>query len=96
MSSGEKILLMGLGIVAVIKEKAQRKMNVLIQKGENSKGNYEKTIRELIAKGEAKKAVLTKITLASKGVLKNRLQFASKEDIDRIEKKLEEIRQKLT
>ena len=95
MLSGEKILFASIGIAAVIKEKAQRKINVLIQKGGYSKGNSEKIIRELIAKGEEQKDVLTKIAQAKKSFLKNRLQFASKEDISRIEKILEDIRQKL-
>jgi len=95
MPSGKNILLAGLGIIAVMKEEAQKQIDILIQKGGVSKGNSEKIILELITKGEAEKAGLTKIALAGKGVLKSRLQFASKEDIDRIEKKLEEISQKL-
>ncbi len=50
MPSGEKFLLAGLGIIAVMKEKAQKQINVLIQKCGISKV-YKSTVLNMCHSG---------------------------------------------
>jgi len=96
MQVAEKAFLVGLGAFSIARERVQKKIDELVQKGEGTKSNTGNLLRELIQKGRAEKEALRSTASRSKGAVLDQLKFATKEDIARLEQKLEELKQKLT
>ncbi len=83
----KKVLLAGLGTIILTKEKATEIANDLIKQGDLSEKEGKKFVDELLLKSKEGQAEIAKIL---EKVLKNS-KVATNEDVERIEKKLDQI-----
>jgi len=90
----KKTVLMGLGAITITKEKAEQIVDELIKKGELAKEERPKAIQDILNKAEEQEKVLfTKITSeVNKAIAK--LDIATKEDLKKLEKKIDELQKK--
>lgn len=95
MQVAEKTFLVGLGIFSVTRERVQKKIDELVRKGKETSDEAGDLVQKLIQKGRAEKEALHSTASRSKGTVLDQLNLATKEDIARLEQKLEELKQKL-
>jgi polyhydroxyalkanoate synthesis regulator phasin len=87
----EKGLYMGLGILTVTKEKAEKLIQDLVDKGKLTQDESAKAIKDLLAKAEEeKKAFGQKVDTALEGAVR-KLNLVTQKDIQEINKKLDKI-----
>ncbi|MBN2030856.1 phasin family protein [bacterium] len=87
----EKSLYIGLGILTITKEKAEQVINELVDKGKIKREESSKAIKDLIAKAEEEKKILShKIETGIENAL-TKLNIATKKDLETINKKLDKI-----
>lgn len=91
----EKVYLTGLGVFSVGREKAKEIVDELVEKGKITAEEAPKIMKDLMAKAEAgKKAFEDRIEAGIENAL-NRVNVASKKDIEALEKKLDMILKEL-
>jgi len=85
----KKSVLMGLGAITLTKEKVEQIVDELIKKGELTKGERSKAVRDLLTKvQEQEKALNEKVNgVVVKTIEK--LDLPSRKDIERLEKKID-------
>ena len=87
----EKGLYAGLGILTVTKEKAEKLIEELVDKGKLTQDESAKAIKDLLAKAEEeKKAFGQKVDGAIEGAVR-KLNLATQKDLQEINKKLDRI-----
>lgn len=87
----EKGFYLGLGLLSLSKEKAEEIINDLVEKGKISSEQSSKAIKDLLAKAEEEKKVLTeKIDSALESAMK-KMNLATRHDLEELNKKLDKI-----
>jgi len=91
----EKAYLAGLGALTVTKDKAKEIVDELVEKGKITAEEAPKFLKDVIAKAEeGKKEIEQRIQKGTEDAL-NKLNVASKKDIEALEKKLDLILKEL-
>ena len=91
----EKAYLAGLGAWSVTKEKAKEIVDDLVEKGKITADEAPKILKEVVAKAEeSKKALEERIEKGVENTV-NKLNLATKSDVQRVEEKLDLILKEL-
>lgn len=95
MSVVKSLLNLGLGALAMTKEKAEQVVSELVKKGEIGQDEGKELINELIKKGEkSKKEIEEQIEKIVKNVIE-RLDISTKKEIKELKSEVEELKKKL-
>jgi len=89
-----KIGLLGLGIAALTKEKAEEIIEELVEKGELSEAEGSALAKDLLKKSETQRSALEKKIEAEVKKAAGKLNLATKDDIKRLEKKIDAVKKK--
>jgi len=89
-----KLILSGIGVFAFTQEKIEELVEELAKKGEIAWGEKEDLLKELIEKGEQQKAEIERKIGEKVEKILSRINVASKDDIKRLEKKIDELGRK--
>ena len=88
----KKGVLLGLGALAVSKEKVEEVVDELIKKGELAKDERSKAIQDFLKKAEDQERILiAKINTEVDKAIK-KLGIPTKQDLERLEKKIDELK----
>ena len=91
-NTGEKLLELGLGAMVLTKEKVEKAVKTLEQKGKIGKTDAKKLIDQLIKKGEgAKKDLDKKMETVVKSVLKS-MNLATKKEVDNLKAEIAKLK----
>lgn len=91
----EKAYLAGLGAWSVTKEKAKEIVDDLVEKGKITADEAPRILKEVVAKAEeSKKALEERIEKGVENTV-NKLNLATKSDVQRVEEKLDQILKEL-
>ena len=90
----KKGLSFGLGLAVTSKEQAEKLVNDWVQKGELTKEESKEMIRRLTERGEEEKNKLKAIVREQLQQLLSELDVATKEDIRRLEQRIENLNQR--
>ncbi len=91
----EKAYMAGLGAWSVTKEKAKEIVDDLVEKGKITADEAPKILKEVVAKAEeSKKALEERVEKGVENTV-NRLNLATKSDVQRVEEKLDLILKEL-
>ncbi|RQW04488.1 polyhydroxyalkanoate synthesis regulator [candidate division KSB1 bacterium] len=92
----KKGVLMGLGALTMTKEKIEQAVDELIKKGELSQDERAKAIKDLLKKAEEQeKAFADRVSTEVNETIK-KLGVITKKDLERLEKKIDELRKKMS
>jgi len=91
----EKTLLTGLGTLSLAREKVKKVVDELAKKGETTRDEVRELIRKLEDKGKAEKESL-RAAFGPKCCAAGRLSPVTRQDIERLEQKVDELREKLS
>lgn len=94
-SLGKKMFLAGLGVLSLTKEKANEIAQELIKKGELSQSESKKFVVDLLDKAEKEKEKLLKRIKPDVEKSLEKMNFASKKCVDDLEKKINELGEKI-
>lgn len=95
MSVVKSLLNLGLGVLAMTKEKAEEVVNELVKKGEVGQEEGKELISELIEKGEkSKKEIENQIEKMVKNAVE-KLDISTKKEIEELKSEIEELKKKL-
>ena len=87
----DKIMLAGLGAMSMTKEKAESIFDEYVEKGKAEKGHREGFVKEVMDHAEKAKGDLEKVISEQVEKAMGKQPLATKDDIKRIEAKLEEL-----
>ncbi|GAB7386644.1 ATP synthase subunit B [Bacillaceae bacterium] len=87
----KKGLAFGLGLAVTSKEQVEKLVNEWVKKGELSKEESKEMIRQLTQRGEEEKEALKRIMREQLKQMMDELNVASKDDINRLEKRIENL-----
>lgn len=87
----KKGLAFGLGLAVSSKEQAEKIVNELVKKGELSMEESKDTINQLIQRGEEEKNELKRIIREQIKQVINELNLATKDDITRLEQRIQNL-----
>lgn len=90
----KKGVLMGLGAITITNEKAEQLVDELIKKGELSKDEPSKAIQDLLKKAEEQEKLLIDKVNAEVNNAIVKLGVPTKKDLERLEKKIDELQKK--
>jgi len=91
----EKTFLTGLGALSLAREKAKKVVDELAKKGGTARDETMELIRKLEDKGKVEKESL-RAAIGPKCCTAGQLRLATRQDIERLEQKLDELREKLS
>ena len=91
----KKGFLLGLGAAVSGKEKLEQKLNELVEKNELSQDQAKQVMNKFIEKGEMKKDEWSQKQVKQTEKMADDLGFATKEDIDALNKRITELEVKL-
>lgn len=89
----DKVFKLGLGIVIAGKEQIEKTVDELVEKGEVSRSESAVLVDEWINKGEEAKSQIQELVKQRMDTLIREANLATKEDIARIEQRLDQIAQ---
>ncbi|WP_234396999.1 phasin family protein [Bacillus massiliglaciei] len=94
MSLMKNTFALGLGAAITAKEQIQKTSEYLVKKGETSAAESQALVKELIEKGgQAQKSIDEMVRKRVESSLEH-LNLASKEEVDRLERRIEALEQK--
>lgn len=91
----DKAFSFGVGLAAASKEQAEKLVEELVKRGEIAKNESPAYVNELVAKGEAAREKLEAIVRDRVQARLRELNVASKEDVQRLERRIEALERKL-
>ena len=91
----KKTYYMGLGAIASIQDKAEEIANQLIEKGELKENEKPEFIKDLIEEGEKFKSNIDEKIQSAVDTAIKKLNIPTKDDIDEINKKIDELMNKI-
>lgn len=91
----KKILYFGIGAISLTKEKADKLIDELVEKGEMSSEEAKQFVDEMIQKGSEEKAELSKMVNSEMEKVRNDFGFVKKADFEALEKRVIELEAKL-
>jgi len=90
-----KGLTLGLGLAAISKEQAQKVVDELVKKGELSRDESVELVEKLLQRGIETQQELDHLITKKARELVSKWDLATKEDIQRLEKRIDQIDNKL-
>ncbi len=90
-----KLLLAGLGLATLTREKAEELVNELVSKGEITKGEASSFLSDLIKKGDKTKKELREIVRKETSNIFKEVNVASQKDIEALKNKVSRLETKL-
>lgn len=87
----KKSFLFGVGALTITKEKAERIVNELVEKGQVSKGEAAKLINELVDKGEQERKALSETVKSEIEKAKNEIGLINKGELRELEGRLSRL-----
>jgi len=87
----DKIMLAGLGAVSMTRERAEKLFDEYVSRGKEEKEHRTGFVKELMDRAEENKKALEKITSEQVRQVIEKLDLATKEDIKRLESKLDQL-----
>ncbi len=87
----DKLFLAGLGAMTITKEKAEQIFDEYVKKGQAQRENKNGFVHDLLGTAEKNRAEMGKLISEHLKKAISAAHFATKEDMERIEKKLDEI-----
>jgi len=88
----KKGVLMGLGALTITKEKAEQIVDELVKKGELAKDERSKAIQDLLKKVDEQEKILIDKVSAEVNKTIEKLGVPTKKDLERLEKKIDELK----
>lgn len=89
--SVDKMMLAGLGALSMSRERAEKIFDEYVKRGEVERGARSGFVKELMDTAEKTREDLEKVVAGQVQKAVERLDLATKEDIYRVEKKLDEL-----
>ena len=86
-----KLILSGIGAFALTQEKVEELVDELVKRGEVAWGEKDDLLGELIEKGKKQKAEVEKKIGEKVEEILSRINIATRSDIERLEKKIDEL-----
>jgi len=90
----KKAMYLGLGIFSVTREKAEKMMNELVEKGEMSRDEAKQTIDDLLARGEEERKSLRNMIKEEIEDWHKEFPLVTRSEFESLKAKLEELQQK--
>ena len=90
----KKLVLSGIGVLALTQEKIEEVVEELAKKGEIAWGEKEGLLAELIEKGKKQREEIERKIKKKVEEVISQVNIATKEDIERLEKKIDELKRK--
>ncbi|UNC92393.1 phasin family protein [Candidatus Contubernalis alkaliaceticus] len=87
-----KTILFGLGAISLTKEKAEEMVDMMVKKGEVNKDEAQKVVNDFVEKGKKEREVLQETIKNELNQILNQAELATKEDIGRLENKIDELK----
>jgi len=95
MNMLEKAFYLGLGVFSVTRERVEKLVNELMEKGEISRDEAGQVIEELVKKGEEEKKAIRSLIQEELGGIKKDLSMASRAELDELKARIEELEKRL-
>lgn len=90
-----KLVYFGLGALSLTREKAEKIMNEMIERGEINKEEAKQFIDDAIKKGAEEKEELRKMIRQEYEELKNQLSFVTKKELEALEARIKALEDRL-
>ncbi len=90
-----KAIALGLGLAVAGKEQVERTIEELVKKGELSRAESGSLAEELVRKGEEAKSRIEEMVRSRVSALLGEGALATKEDIERLERRMDELERRL-
>lgn len=91
----DKVMLAGLGAVTMTQEKAEKLFDEYVKKGQEAKANKNGFIKEVMDNADKTRAELEKLISEQTEKVVSTMKLANKEDVTRLEEKLDKILEQL-
>ncbi|NLM88522.1 MAG: polyhydroxyalkanoate synthesis regulator [Syntrophomonadaceae bacterium] len=95
MNMIEKVLYLGLGVFSVTRERMEKVVNELIEKGELSREEAGQVMDELIKRGEEEKTAIHKMVQEEMGKFKKDLSMSTKSELEQLKQRIEELERRI-
>ncbi len=95
MKFGKKFFDAGIDAMGNVREKAEKIVNEMVEKGEIKQSEAKEAIEELVKKGEKQTEEFRKAVKLEIAELKDDFSFAKKQDVEKIQKEIEQIKKRL-
>ncbi|HQA49953.1 MAG: phasin family protein [Syntrophomonadaceae bacterium] len=95
MNMIEKVLYLGLGVFSVTRERMEKVVNELIEKGELSREEAGQVMDELIKRGEEEKTAIHKMVQEEMGKIKKDLSMSTKSELEQLKQRIEELERRI-
>lgn len=92
----KKSLLFGIGLMTITREKAEKVMQNLVERGEVGTEDAKNFVNELLEKGDQEKAAVQETIKKEFEDIRKKFDFVTKTDIAQLEAKIGELEAKLT
>lgn len=90
-----KIIYFGLGALSFTREKAEKMMNEMVDKGEINKEEAKQFIDDAIKKGAEEKEELRKMIHQEYQEIKNQFSFVTRKDLEALEARIQALEEKI-
>jgi len=95
MSMIEKALYLGLGVFSVTRERLEKVVNELMEKGEISREEVGQVVEDLIKRGEEEKKAIRKLIQEEMGGLKKDLSVSTQSELEQLKERIEELERRI-
>ena len=92
----KKVMLTGMGVISLTKEKVEDMSREFVEKGKMTEEEGKKFVNEILEKSDESKNELKKQIEKIVGKTMEKMDLASKSDIEAVKSELAEIRKKLS
>lgn len=90
-----RLITLGLGVIAASKEQIEKAVDELVKKGEVTRNESKALTEELVKKGEETRRQIETMVRERMNAILGEKRFATREDIARIEQRLEALERKI-
>lgn len=87
-----KTILFGLGAITVTREKAEEIVEMMVKKGELSREDAQNMVNDFVEKGKKEREILQDTIQTELNQILDQAALATKEDIGRLEGKIDELK----
>ncbi|MGS0744644.1 phasin family protein [Syntrophomonas erecta subsp. sporosyntropha] len=95
MSMMKKALYLGLGIFSVTRERAEKMVSELVEKGEMTRDEAKQVIDDMVTRGEEEKEGMRKMVQEEVDKLKKELPLVSRGELEALQVRIEALEQKI-
>ena len=91
----EKALYFGLGIISVTREKADKLVEEMVERGELTREEAKKTVEDLVNKGEEEKTNVRNMIRDEVEALKSKWSMVNRTEFEELKSRVEALEQRL-